>query len=100
MEIIKNKKGIVGNCSEVPGLFYSITLLIIGMIIGGIIFGSNSVKLQQENGMLKEGFGDFMMYMVNVTNYCAELNNMTHEELLKSYLRYETDKIVEGFGNS
>lgn len=48
-----------------------------------------------KNQQLKEGLGDFMGYMVNVTIYCAELNNMTYEDLLKSYLELETDKIIE-----
>ncbi|KKN12604.1 hypothetical protein LCGC14_1014720 [marine sediment metagenome] len=57
-------------------------------------------KLEKEQEMLKEGLRDFMIYMGNITNYCAELNNMTHEELLQSYLRYETDKILEDFRNN
>ncbi len=99
MKLIKNKQGLIG-CCERPSIIYAIILFVIGMLLGTFIFSSELIELRKENQQLKEGLGDFMMYMVNVTNYCAELNNMTHEELLQSYLRFETDKIVEEFGNS
>ncbi len=79
-------------------------VLIFGMVVFIIMAGISTALYKQqekENRQLVEGLGDFMMYMVNVTDYCAELNNMTYNELLKSYLQVEANRIVaESFANS
>ena len=64
-----------------------------------VITGGLCLFQIEKNKQLTEGFGNFMGYMINITSYCVEINNMTYDQLLQGYLRYETDKILEEFGN-
>lgn len=78
-----------------------IIVLALGMGLFIILAGISSIlysKQKIENQQLTEGFGGLMMYMVNVTKYCADSNNMTYEELLKEHLQSEIEKVLEDFG--
>ena len=75
-------------------IFILVSVFILAFML--LIILTSLVQQQQEDlEILKEGIGDFMMYMVNVTIYCAELNNMTTEELFKGFLQQEANRIIE-----
>ncbi len=75
-------------------LFIVISIL---LLIFSFCMSLSRFSLIEENQELKDGLGDFMMYMVNVTSYCAELNNMTTNELLEGYLESEMERVLEDF---
>lgn len=54
MEIIKDKRGITGRCVESPSLLYIISLLVLGMLIGGLLLTPQLIKSEKE--VLKKQF--------------------------------------------
>lgn len=55
MKIIKDKKGIVGNCCESPSILYTIIILVFGIVVGGIIiFDYQSIKPQEEGFVITD----------------------------------------------
>ncbi len=83
------------NKDKIDEILMVVVVFILGISLVAYVGLYNEQKL--ENEQLKEGLGDFMMYMVNVTIYAAELNNITTDELFEGFLEQEADRIVEEF---
>ena len=43
--------------------------------------------------------GEFIVYMAEVINYCANLSNLSNEELLTNFLQYKADEIIGEFAS-
>lgn len=71
-----------------------IMLLLLLMSISTAYIEFDRVKLQEENQELREGLEDFLKYNVNTQKYAAERLNITHEEFLDDYLRYQMECLI------
>ncbi len=74
-------------------VFVGVTLgLMLGLIIGGGIMAQQAY----EQRIKYEAVTGLFMFTLNVSNYCAESNNMTYQELLDGYVIKMAHELIEG----
>ena len=68
--------------------------VVLGMIIGTLLgVGMLGPELYQERAK-SEAAMELLMFTVGVSSYCAEINNMTHQEVLDGYVIKMTHELV------
>lgn len=103
MKLIENKKGIVGGsgCCESPPILYTIMLLVIGMVVGGVIVSFPSEKFQEESEILEKNYEEvceekqlfLIKYNVSVFRIAEDEFRDTYDVFNHSYI--EEEEIVK-----
>ncbi len=68
--------------------------VIFGLILGLIIGGGIMAQEAYEQRIKYEAVRELLMFSLNVSVYCAELNNMTIQEVLDGYVLKMAHELV------
>ena len=77
------------------GAFWYLMILSFFAILIIMLIAINNREMYNDEKALKDEAMDLLLFSFNVTEYCAEQNNQTYQELLNNYLRYAVEEMLE-----
>ncbi len=88
-QYLKRRIGVLKRGVIVLGIFMIFFIVILSFIGFNQMLENTHVRVQ------KEAVEDLFMFSLNVSNYCAESNNMTYQELLDNYVINFTAELLK-----